>query len=69
MILEPTFFLGGKKPKSKSLEKLDKKFYDYFSKIFLPLNTYQRNDNLHSDLLILLPYFSFGESIINKFWQ
>ena len=33
------------------------------------MNIYGQNERLHYEFFVLLPYFSFGENLITKFWN
>jgi hypothetical protein len=48
---------------------LEKELNEYYSEMFFELNTHSQGESISSTMLLLLPNFSFGEELINKFWN
>lgn len=73
MILHPEIFVPSSFKKNKLaksvFEKLEKQFVEFYTRIFLDLNTHCQSEQILTELVLILPYFSFGESVINRFWE
>lgn len=42
---------------------------EFYVDTFFDLNTHSQDEQVPSSLLLILPYFGFGQSLINKFWD
>lgn len=69
LIVAPDFFIK----KSKARNYLDKEtesfLASYYRRILKAVGTHKRGNRIESDLLLLLPNFSFGAQMLTKFWE
>jgi len=60
---------SGKSNKTPVMDKnLELLFANFYQKIFLSISTNSTYEVSYENLLLLLPFFSFGEQFINKMW-
>lgn len=69
MILAPDCFIFTKPSKEKGFDKkIEALFVKYYERLFATLSTNNSYEESFEKNVLLLPFFSFGESAINSFW-
>lgn len=70
MIMAPECFIPTKSSKDRGFDKkIEALFVNYYQKIFTAINTNNAFEESYEKMIMLLPYFTFGEQAIKSLWE